>query len=176
MRATCGLSDQPVNDVSESLTCRAPMRRHARVRLHRHPRRRLDTAGGSQSRRARRAARPRRSTQPARAAFSRRTVPRQTSSRPYASSRRESFACAPSCSASRTGTVASRSGRTLDITPKTVDIYKTRIGQKLGFTHRTTCASRSDSVSLETPAVSKMLTTIRTFADRQGCNRAVSWA
>ena len=27
--------------------------------------------------------------------------------------------------------------RMLDITPKTVDTYKTRIGQKLGFTHRT---------------------------------------
>ena len=25
----------------------------------------------------------------------------------------------------------------LDITPKTVDTYKNRIGQKLGFTHRT---------------------------------------
>jgi DNA-binding NarL/FixJ family response regulator len=28
-------------------------------------------------------------------------------------------------------------GRMLGITPKTVDTYKTRIGQKLGFTHRT---------------------------------------
>jgi DNA-binding NarL/FixJ family response regulator len=27
--------------------------------------------------------------------------------------------------------------RMLNITPKTVDTYKTRIGQKLGFTHRT---------------------------------------
>jgi DNA-binding NarL/FixJ family response regulator len=28
-------------------------------------------------------------------------------------------------------------GRMLGITPKTVDTYKVRIGQKLGFTHRT---------------------------------------
>jgi len=57
--------------------------------------------------------------------------------------------------------------RMLGITPKTIDTYKNRIGQKLGFTHRTDYVRFALRLGMLDADVSETPTRLRHFADTQ---------